>query len=233
MIKTSTSCFKVSDIKICVFCRSDKIIKNGFTKNKKQQYYCKDCRKRFINFYTYRAYDKTLNNQIIALTKEGLGIRSTARVLAISPTTLLKRIVLIAQNVSRPVISRGKTYEVDEIRTFLKRKDKLIRIVYALERESRKVVSFYIGARTNKTLNVVLKTLHFAKAKHIFTDKLKHYKYLIKKTVHKITPFGTNHIERNNLTLRTHLKRLNRRTICFSKSLLVLVCILKIYFWSF
>src|SRR5690606_1490058 len=101
------------------------------------------------------------------------------------------------------------------------------------ERESRKVVSFYIGARTNKTVNVVLKTLHFAKAKHIFTDKLKHYKYLIKKTVHKITPFGTNHIERNNLTLRTHLKRLNRRTICFSKNLLVLVCILKMYFWSF
>lgn len=233
MIKTGTSCFKVSDIKICVFCRSDKIIKNGFTKNKKQQYYCKDCRKRFIDFYTYRAYDKTLNNKIIALTKEGLGIRSTARVLTISTTTLLRRIVLIVRNISRPVISRGNTYEVDEIRAFLKRKDKLIRIVYALERESRKVVSFYIGARTNKTLNAVLKTLHFAKAKHIFTDKLKHCKYLIKKTVHKITPFGTNHIERNNLTLRTHLKRLNRRTICFSKSLLVLVCILKIYFWSF
>lgn len=74
MIKTGTSCFKVSDIKICVCCKSDKIIKNGFTKNKKQQYYCKDCRKRFIDFYTYRAYDKTLNKQIIALTKEGLGI---------------------------------------------------------------------------------------------------------------------------------------------------------------
>uniref|UniRef100_UPI0038B39A68 IS1 family transposase n=1 Tax=Flavobacterium soli TaxID=344881 RepID=UPI0038B39A68 len=44
--------------------------------------------------------------------------------------------------------------------------------------------------------------------------------------------FGTNHIERNNLTLRTHLKRLNRRAICFSKSLIVLVFVLKIYFWS-
>src|SRR5690606_2486492 len=152
MIKTSTSCFKVSDIKICVCCKSDKIIKNVFTKNKKQQYYCKDCRKRFIDFYTYRAYDKTLNNKIITLTKEGLGIRSTARILTISTTALLRRIVLIARNISRPVISRGKTYEVDEIRTFLKRKDKLIWIVYALERESRKVVSFYIGARTNKTL---------------------------------------------------------------------------------
>ncbi|MFY1046718.1 IS1 family transposase [Chryseobacterium sp. GP-SGM7] len=35
-----------------------------------------------------------------------------------------------------------------------------------------------------------------------------------------------------NLNIRTHLKRLNRRTICFSKSNLILIAILKIYFWS-
>ncbi|WP_291287929.1 IS1 family transposase, partial [Flavobacterium sp.] len=49
---------------------------------------------------------------------------------------------------------------------------------------------------------------------------------------HSVKRFGTNHIERKNLTLRTHLKRLNRRTICYSKSLVVLIVILKIYFWT-
>ncbi|WP_255539589.1 IS1 family transposase [Flavobacterium sp. CLA17] len=39
-------------------------------------------------------------------------------------------------------------------------------------------------------------------------------------------------MERKNLTLRTHLKRLNRRTICFSKSLVVFTAVLKIYFWT-
>jgi hypothetical protein len=43
---------------------------------------------------------------------------------------------------------------------------------------------------------------------------------------------NTNHIERKNLSLRTHLKRLNRRTICFSKSLVILSACLRIYFWS-
>ncbi|WP_394801047.1 IS1 family transposase [Niabella ginsengisoli] len=44
--------------------------------------------------------------------------------------------------------------------------------------------------------------------------------------------FGTNHIERYNLSLRTHLKRLARRSICFTKSLKILQAILKIYFWG-
>ncbi|WP_371414537.1 hypothetical protein [Flavobacterium sp. YO12] len=33
------------------------------------------------------------------------------------------------------------------------------------------------------------------------------------------------------MTLRTHLKRLNRCTICSSRSLAVFNAILKIYFW--
>ncbi len=39
-------------------------------------------------------------------------------------------------------------------------------------------------------------------------------------------------MERFNLNLRIHLKRLNRRTICFSKNLIVLTAVLKIYFWT-
>lgn len=193
---------------------------------------CKSCKKTQVESYTYRAYHPNLNLKIITLTKEGLGIRSTARVLQISATTLLKRITSIAKNISQPVISKGKTYEVDEIRTYIKRKNKLIWIVYALERVSKSVVSFYVGSRTNKTLNIVLKTLQFAEAKRIFTDGLKNYKYLITKTVHRVKHYGTNHIERKNLTLRTHLKRINRRTICFSRSLIVLTAVLKIYFWG-
>ena len=232
MINNDTSCIKVSDTGICPKCKSKEIIKNGFTKNRKQQYHCKTCATRFIDYYTNKAYLPTTNNNIIKLTKEGLGIRSTARVLQISVTTLLKRIITIAKNISKPIISKYKTYEVDEMRSFIKRKDKLIWIVYALERETKQVVSFTIGARTNKTLNVVLTSLRLSKAKTIYTDGLKHYQFLIEKSIHKVIRFATNHIERNNLTLRVNLKRLNRRTICYSKSFILLQCILRIYFWS-
>ena len=165
-------------------------------------------------------------------TKEGLGVRSTARILKISTTTLLKRIVAIAKSINQPIISKGKTYEVDEMCTYIKHKRNFIWLVYALEKESRNVVSFHVGKRTNKTLSHVLDTLKLSEAKKIFTDRLKNYRYLIDEKLHSVKRFGTNHIERNNLTLRTHLKRLNRRSICFSRSLLILNAVLKIYFWS-
>ncbi|MBP6430489.1 MAG: hypothetical protein KA319_01880 [Ferruginibacter sp.] len=65
----------------------------------------------------------------------------------------------------------------------------------------------------------------------IYTDGLSNYKYLVPPTLHSIKQFGTNRIERVNLNLRTHLKRLGRRTICFSKSLAMLLACVKIYFW--
>jgi len=220
-----TSCIRCVDIE-------KTMVKNGKTKSGKQRYICKNCKGTQVESYSYPAYNPNLNQQIITLTKEGLGIRSTARVLHISTTTLLKRIVAIAQSIPLPTISKGKTYEVDEIRTFIKRKSKLIWIVYALEKTTKAVVSFCVGARTNKTLNTVLKTLCFSEAKHIFTDGLTNYNYLIAQPIHKVKRYGTNYIERNNLTMRTHLKRLNRRTICFSKSLAILTAVLKIYLWG-
>jgi insertion element IS1 protein InsB len=111
--------------------------------------------------YNYNACQIGVDKQIVLFTKEGLGIRSTARILKISTTTLIKRILLISENCARPILSLGKIYEVDEMRSYIKRKDKLIWIVYALERESGRVVSFNVGSRTNKTLNVVLTTLKY------------------------------------------------------------------------
>jgi len=224
MSSNQTRCFRcVGDI--------PNMIKYGKTKSGNQRYICRGCGKTRVENYAYLAYKGDISQNIIQLTKEGLGIRSTARILNISTTTLLKRIVSIAKNISKPIISRGKTYEVDEMCTYIRHKKNYIWLVYALEKNSKTVVSFNVGKRTNKTLSHVLETLKLSEAKKIFTDRLKNYRYLIDEKLHSVKRFGTNHIERKNLTLRTHLKRLNRRTICFSRSLAVFNAILKIYFW--
>ena len=90
MNSLDTSCFRFGDGYKCPVCQSYNLVKNGKTANGKQRYSCKHCHKRFISNYTYNAYLSDTNRKIIQLTKEGLGIRSTARVLAISATTLLK-----------------------------------------------------------------------------------------------------------------------------------------------
>ncbi|OUL60306.1 IS1 family transposase [Flavobacterium sp. AJR] len=224
MESNQTRCYRcVGDIR--------NMIKYGKTKSGNQRYICRACGKTRVKNYAYLAYKGDINQNIIQLTKEGLGIRSTARILKISATTLLKRIVSIAKNIVKRNITKGKTYEVDELCTYIRHKRNYIWLVYALERNSKTVVSFNVGKRTNKTLNRVLETLKLSDAKKIFTDRLKNYRYLIDKKVHSVKRFGTNHIERKNLTLRTHLKRLNRRTICFSKSLVIFTAVLKIYFW--
>lgn len=216
----------------CPDCQCDYTIKHGCTNGGKQRYRCKQCGKTFLSDYTYNACQPTIDKHIILFTKEGLGIRSTARVLKISATTLLKRIVSIAKGIPQPPIIKGRSYEVDEMRTFIGMKSRLRWIVYALDRESKQVVSFNVGRRTNQTLRVVITSLKLSDARKIYTDKLKNYRFLITQKLHSTTLRATNHIERRNLTLRTHLKRLNRKTICFSRSLTLLVAIIKIYLWG-
>ncbi len=93
-----------------------------------------------------------------------------ARVLCISTTTLLKRILFIANGIQSPPISTGQIYEVDEMRTFLRHKGKVIWIVYALDRINKNVISFAVSLRTKKTLNQVIKTTLLSNPKRIYTD---------------------------------------------------------------
>ena len=223
----------VSDSEVrCRYCNGF-CIKNGKERNGQQRYKCRECKKSQQLKYRYNAYSPLLNNNIVALTKEGVGIRGTVRLLRISPTTLIHRIKKIAGEIKEPLLKYdGKTYEVDELCTFIRGKHKLIWIVSAYERERGAIVRFQVGSRTNKTLNRVLISLKLSNAKKIYTDKLKQYQFLIPKGKHSTKVRSTNHIERMHLNLRTHLKRLNRRSICFSRSISMLVSILKIYLWK-
>lgn len=135
------------------------MIKYGKTKSGNQRYICKLCKKTRVENYIYQAFKPYIDRKIIQLTKEGLGIRSTARILKISTTTVLKKIVLIAEKIHQPIVSKGKTYEVDELCTYIRCKKNYVWLVYALEKNSKNIVSFHIGKRTNKTLNHVIETL--------------------------------------------------------------------------
>jgi len=86
----------------CCRCVDDirKMIKYGKTKSGNQRYICRACGKTKVENYAYLAYKAEINQNIRQLTKEGLGIRSTARILKISKIKLLKRIVFISIQIS-------------------------------------------------------------------------------------------------------------------------------------
>ncbi|MCX6350636.1 MAG: IS1 family transposase, partial [Bacteroidetes bacterium] len=91
---------------------------------------------------------------------------------------------------------------------------------------------FRIGARSTNKINQVIQSVIFRYTKSIFTDGYCIYKNVIPSSLYKLKRYGTNIIERMNLNLRTHLKRLCRRTISFTRKRDMLEASLKIYFWG-
>jgi transposase-like protein len=77
---------------LCPSCGSEDVVKHGPSAEAKQRYKCRnaDCtRCTFIQQYTYRAYLPEVRQQITDMAMNGSGIRDTARVLRISPTTVI------------------------------------------------------------------------------------------------------------------------------------------------
>ena len=114
--------------------------------------------------------------------------------------------------------------------TFLGNKHKPLWIGYVLDRKSKEVVAFNVGGRSIEMLSAIFKTVNRSAPATVYTDYLVHYLSLVPCEVHVRGKRGTIHIERHNLNLRAHLKRLNRKTICFTRSAEILYAILKIYF---
>lgn len=207
---------------------NDHCIKKGKQKSGAQKYYCKRCGRYQQAAYTRNAWVPGMDKRIARLLKEACGIRSIGRLLDISPVTVIKRIKAIAGKISKPVISLKKEYEVDELKTYVGKKSRERWVTYAI----KQVVDFRTGRRTKKNLGYVIDTLILANARKIYTDRLDIYRHLIPEEIHRKRKYNINHIERKNLSLRNHLKRLSRKTICFSKSDLMLESCLKIYFWG-
>lgn len=197
-----------------------------------QIYQCRNCLKYQRRHYKYQS-GLVSDYQIVQLIKEGCGIRSIARILLVSPSTVIRRILKIAAKTKRSsTLLSGQTYQVDELFTYIGNKNNRVCIAYSFNPGTKEVIDLVVGRRTKMNLVKIISTLLLAAAKRIVTDKLNIYKELIPKAIHSTMNRGINHIERQNLNLRTHLKRLNRRTICYSKSIVMLEAVLKIYWWS-
>ncbi|WP_232829265.1 IS1 family transposase [Aureibaculum luteum] len=208
-------------------------VKNGKQSNGRQRYYCKSCKISFQHKYHYNAYKIDTNKNIYHLLKESVGIRSTSRLLSISKTTVMKRIKYMGSLISKPIYNeKFQYYEIDEMRVVVGYKLKEAWITYAINRHTKKVVNFIVGRRTKRNISVITKSVLQLYPKMIFTDGLRTYRRLIPKKQHNTRKKNTTVIERNNLTLRIHLKRLSRKTICFSKNFGMLNATLKLYLWG-
>lgn len=89
---------------------------------------------------------------------------------------------------------------------------------YADNHIRKRVLAHVFGPRNALTLQRRLVLLNQFNIAFCMTDAWPVYRTLLASASHVVSKKYTRRIERHYLNLRTHLKRLARKTICFSKS---------------
>jgi insertion element IS1 protein InsB len=161
------------------------------------------------------------------------GVRDTARSLHISPTTVLsalkkKEAVLESVNTAllrtltpekvAIAIERAGEAEMDEMWSFVGHKGNPRWLWYAIDHGTGAVLAYVFGRRQDAVFVKLQALLEPFGLTHYSTDHWGAYTRHLDPEEH---PAGKRHpqkIERKHLTLRTCIKRLVRKTICFSKT---------------
>lgn len=213
----------------CKYCNHT-CIKKGW-QCLKQKLFCKSCHKHQQLTYSSRKINSEHRRVIIFLNNEGCSISTISRFIEFSKTTVCKIISTLAASYNLAFQNEtGYEYEVDELRTFVGNKKNESWVMYALNKATKRVIAFLVGKRTKENLKKIIDAVLNLNPAKIFTDRLNIYPSLIPEEIHNYKRRMTNHIERKNLHLRQQIRRLQRKTICFSRSENMLRNVVSLFF---
>ena len=228
MVKNSWYFCKVK----CQYCKNH-CIKYG-KQNSIQRYRCKQCQSVQLEIYKNKAWLPESKELFIRGLGCSISIRRMVYLIKVSKPTLLKwlREGKKFKEPDRDLILANDEYEIDEMKTFVGNKKNESWITYAISRTTRQVIALKVGRRTKENIKTVVEKVLLLNPKTIYTDKLNIYPLLIPQSIHKRGRRKTNKIERKNLTLREHIKRLCRKSISYTKKEEMLEYHLRWYFWG-
>lgn len=108
--------------------------------------------------------------------------------------------------------------ELDEQWSFVQNKKNQRWLWLALNHHTSEVLAYTFGSRSDSVFTQFKKLLKPFNVKKYYTDGLGAYHRGLPSDAHEEGKRNTQKIERKFLTFRTRIKRLTRKTICFSKS---------------
>jgi insertion element IS1 protein InsB len=117
------------------------------------------------------------------------------------------------------MISRVDEAEVDEMWNFVGKKRDQRWLWHAIDHWTGEVLAYVFGRRTDEVFLQLKALLEPYGIRRFHTDYWGAYTRHLEPDVHNPGKRNTQRIERKHLTLRTRIKRLARKTICFSKSI--------------
>jgi insertion element IS1 protein InsB len=118
-------------------------------------------------------------------------------------------------------IDKVEEAEVDEMWSFVGKKAQQRWLWHAIDHRTGVVLAYVLGTHQDEVFLQLKVLLAPFGIHHFYTDGADVYDRHLDAQQHTVGKTHTQKIERKHLTLRTRLKRLARKTICFSKSVLL------------
>ena len=220
----------------CPHCRSEQIVKRGKTRRGTQCYLCQNsaCTQgSFLLDYRNRGCLPEVKQQIVDMSLNASGVRDTARVLHISTDTVLNALrkkAAALESVNTALlrtlnpddivvhVERAGEAEMDEMWSFVGKKKEPRWLWHAIDHHTGKVLAYVFGRRKDEVFLKLKGLLEPFGLTRYYTDHWGAYTRHLDPDVHSPGKRNTQKIERKHLTLRTRIKRLVRKTICFSKT---------------
>jgi len=116
------------------------------------------------------------------------------------------------------VIQRAEEAEVDEMWSYVGKKKTPRWLWHAIDHRSGQVLAYVFGRRKDAVFLKLKALLEPFGITRYYTDSWGAYTRHLDANEHQPGKRNTQQIERKHLTLRTRIKRLVRKTICFSRS---------------
>ena len=116
------------------------------------------------------------------------------------------------------MVVRVEEAEMDEMWSFVGSKRHQRWLWHAIDHRTGEVLAYVLATHEDAALKQLQQLLAPFSIAQIYTDSWGAYKRLLDQQHHTVGKANTQRIERKHLTLRTRIKRLARKTICFSKS---------------
>jgi insertion element IS1 protein InsB len=118
----------------------------------------------------------------------------------------------------RHLIDPPRDVQADEQWSYVGHKKNQRWLWYAIDAATGCILSFVFGRRQDEMCKQLISNLKAFNIRTYYTDDWASYAKYIPAHRHVTGKKYTQKIENKNLSLRTRIKRLTRKTICFSKS---------------
>ena len=115
-------------------------------------------------------------------------------------------------------VRRGLSSELDEMWSYVAKKSNPRWLWHAIDHHTGKVLAYVFGRRKDKVFLRLQELLEPFGITKFYTDGWGAYERHIDAEKHQVGKENTQKIESKHINLRTRIKRLVRRTICFSKT---------------